>query len=403
VNRVEQAIQEVPTERVVELARAFCSIPSPGGAEGPLAEAVAETLSQPGIDVHLEEVVAGRPNVIATVTGTGQRPPLVLNGHLDASVHTGRWSHDPHDPWIEGNRLYAGGITDMKGAVAAMAAATEAAARMTLPGDLIFQAVMHHDGTGLGTKYALASEGPREGFAICGEPSALSIHTANGGALKFEVKLSGRSAHISRREEAVDTLPAAVQVYRAINVHSFAHEPDPRLPKLPRLLIGQLTAGTAPAAVADAAVIRGDIRTVPGMDRRRVRAELASVVDAACPPPVQATVRILSAHQPFVGAADGPLVDTITAAHEAIRGGPPRISSDLPGQAFVTDAAALADAGLATVVYGAADWHFAPDEWVDISELADSARIYLAVAMTLGLAGAGDGGTSPGGPARSDR
>jgi len=381
---IEEAIQGVQAERVVELARAFCTIPSPGGQEGPLAEAIAETLSQPGIEVHIEEVVAGRPNVIATVKGDGRRPPLVLNGHLDASVHPGGWSHDPCDPWIDSGRLYAGGITDMKGAVAAMTAATEAAARMTLPGDLIFQAVMHHDGTGLGTKYALASEGPYEGYAICGEPSGLAIHTGNGGALKFEIVLSGRSAHISRQEEGIDTLPVAVEVYRSIARHSFAHQPHPRLPDLPRMLIGQLTAGHGPAAVADTSVIRGDVRTVPGMDRQSVRAELSAAVEAVRPPDVGARIRILSGHQPFLGCTGGPLVDAISRAHEAVRGTAPRITNELPGQAFVTDAASLAKAGLDTVVYGAANWHFAPDESVDIQELADSARVYLGVAMTLG-------------------
>ena len=381
---IEHAAGEVDTDRVLELTRAFCAIPSPGGGEGPLADAIAETLSQPGIEVHLEEVVAGRPNVIATVKGAGLRPPLVLNGHMDAGIHPGRWSHDPFDPWLDGDRLYAGGISDMKGAVAAMAAATEAAARVALPGDLIFQAVMHHDGTGLGTKYALASEGPRDGYAICGEPSSLAIHTANGGALKFEVVLSGRSAHISRKEEGIDTLPVAVEAYRAITAHTFAHEPHPRLPDLPRMLVGQVQGGDAPAAVADTSVIRGDIRTVPGMDRQRVRAEISSIVGAVLPEDVRARVRIISAHQPFLGVTGGPLVDAIAAAHKAVTGAAPRITNDLPGQAFVTDAAALSEAGLATVVYGAGDWHYAPDEWVSVQELADSARVYLAVAMTLG-------------------
>jgi acetylornithine deacetylase/succinyl-diaminopimelate desuccinylase-like protein len=381
---IEQAAGEIDTDRVLELTRAFCAIPSPGGGEGPLADAIAETLSQPGIDLHLEEVVAGRPNVIATVKGAGLRPPLVLNGHMDAGIHPGRWSHDPFDPWLDGDRLYAGGISDMKGAVAAMAAAIEAAARVALPGDLIFQAVMHHDGTGLGTKYALASEGPRDGYAICGEPSSLAIHTANGGALKFEVVLSGRSAHISRKEDGIDTLPVAVEAYRAITAHTFAHEPHPRLPDLPRMLVGQVQGGDAPAAVADTSVIRGDIRTVPGMDRQRVRAEISSIVGAVLPEDVRARVRIISAHQPFLGVTGGPLVDAIAAAHKAVTGTAPRITNDLPGQAFVTDAAALSEAGLATVVYGAGDWHYAPDEWVSVQELADSARVYLAVAMTLG-------------------
>lgn len=386
---IDEITRLIETERVTELARKFCAIPSPGGAEGEVAEAIAETLSQPGIEVHIEEVVAGRPNVIATVKGTGSRLPLVLNGHLDAGVHEGGWSHDPFDPWIENGRMYAAGITDMKGAVAAMTAATEAAARVPLPGDLIFQAVMHHDGSGLGTKYALASEGPREGYAICGEPSGLAIHTANGGALKFEVRLSGRSAHISRAEEGIDTLPVAIEVYRGIAGHTFAHEPHPRLPDLPRLLIGQIVGGEAPAAVADTTVIRGDLRIVPGMDRQTVRAEICSIVEEVRPPDVQARVRITTAHQPFVGVTEGPLVDAIVAAHQAVRGSAPRITNELPGQAFVTDAASLADVGLATVVYGASQWHFAPDEYVDLGELADSARVYLAVAATLGAGAEG--------------
>jgi acetylornithine deacetylase/succinyl-diaminopimelate desuccinylase-like protein len=248
---------------------------------------------------------------------------------------------------------------------------------------------MHHDGSGRGTKYALASEGPREGYAICGEPSGLAIHTANGGALKFEVLLSGRSAHISRAEEGIDTLPVAIEVYRGIAGHAFAHEPHPRLPDLPRLLIGQIAGGEAPAAVAGSTVIRGDLRIVPGMDRQGVRAEISSIVEEVRPPDVRARVRITTAHQPFIGVTEGPLVDAIAAAHQAVRGSAPRITNELPGQAFVTDAASLADAGLATVVYGASQWHFAPDEYVDLGELADSARVYLAVAATLGAGAEG--------------
>jgi acetylornithine deacetylase/succinyl-diaminopimelate desuccinylase-like protein len=386
MNHFEAANKLITVERVVELARELCAIPSPGGEEAAVGEAIAAVLEPlDGVEVEIEEVVAGRTNVIATVRGDGRRPPLVLNGHLDASIHEVGWRHDPFDPWIEGSRLFAGGITDMKGTVAAMVATLEGAANVeVLPGDLVLQAVMHHDGTGLGTKYALASDGPDVGYAICGEPSSSAIHTANGGAFKFEVVLSGRSAHISRLEEGIDVLPVAVDVYSRLSQHSFAHQPHPRLPDLPRVLVGQLVAGTAPAAVAESATIRGDIRTVPGMERAGVRQELESVVVAALPEGISSRVRITSAHQPFLGATSGPLVDAIASAHREIVGKPPVVTNELPGQAFVTDAATLAAVGLETVVYGAADWHFAPNESVDINELTASARVYLAVALSLG-------------------
>ena len=389
-HRVTTAVR---TERVVELARALCSVPSPLGEEGRVGALVAELLDQPGIDVHHEEVVAGRPNVIATVRGDGVRPPLVLNGHLDATIQPDGWSRDPFEPWVRDGRVHAGGITDMKGAVASMIAATEAAAALGgLPGDLILQAVMHHDGTGLGTKYALASEGPHEGFAICGEPSGLAIHTGNGGVVKFEIAFAGRSAHVCRAEDGIDTIPAALAVYGALREHRFAHDPHPRLPDLPRMLVGQFVAGTSPAHVAARTVLRGDIRTVPGLDRVAVRRELEAVVAAACPGDVTARVRIVSSHHPFLGATEGALVDAISAGHASLRGGAPRITNELPGQAFVTDAADLVAAGLETVVYGPGEWRHAPDEGVAVDELVDAARVYLGVALSLGTtSGAGAG------------
>ncbi|HEV7762636.1 MAG TPA: M20/M25/M40 family metallo-hydrolase [Acidimicrobiales bacterium] len=380
---IDKAMTAVSVDRAAEIATRLCAIPSPTGEEERCAEAVAEILDVPGIEVHLEHVVAGRPNVVATVKGTGDRAPLVLNGHLDASIHEGPWRHDPFDPWREGNRLFGGGITDMKGAVAAMVAATEAAAAFgPLPGDLVLHAVMHHDTIGLGAKYVLTSEGPTEGFGICGEPSGLAIHTANGGAAKFEITVSGTTAHVSRQEDGSDALAGAVEVYGALRDLAVPHDPCERLPDLPRLQVGELHAGYAPGAVADRAVVRGDLRTVPGMNRQVVRAALEACVAEACPPGLATRVRLLAVQKPFLGVTGGPLVDAITAAHAATRGAPPRITNELPGQAFVTDAADMAAAGLDTVVYGVGEWHHAPDEWIDVDELADSARVYLAVAAT---------------------
>jgi acetylornithine deacetylase/succinyl-diaminopimelate desuccinylase-like protein len=377
-----RAVQAISRERVVELATRMCSIPSPIGGEGELADYVAGELRKTPARVHVDSVVAGRPNVITRVPGRGSRAPLVLNGHLDATPYQDNWKHDLRAPWIDNDRLYGAGITDMIGAVACMLAATEAAAGMDdLPGDLIFQAVMHHDGTGLGTKYELASNPPEFAYAICGEPSDLAIHTGNGGAFKFEIELRGRTQHVSRSEDAVDTLPCAVDLYRALNAHTFSFDRHERLPELPRLLIGELHAGTGAAHVAERAVLRGDLRTVPGMTRDGLHDELAALAEAACRGGVEASVRITSAHQPFIGEVDGPLVSAIQRVHQEVRGSAVRITNELPGQAFVTDAADLSKAGLETVIYGPGQWRHQPDEGIDVDELVDTAHIYLALAL----------------------
>ena len=382
----ERAATAIDTRRVVDLARALCSVSSDDPrAEGPRAEIIADALDRAGAEVHIADVVEGRPNVIARVKGDGRRAPLVLQGHIDAGVYQTGWTRHAHSPWESGGRLYGGGVTDMLGGVAAMAAAVEAATGFgPLPGDLVLHATMYHDGIGLGSKYALMTEGPDEGYGICGEPSDLNIHTGNGGAFKFEITLTGSPAHVSRMESAVDTLRPAVAVYDRLVDHEFSHRPEPRLPDLPRLLVGELKAGDSPAAVAESATIRGDLRYVPGMDRVTVRQEILDIVDGVVPDEVARRVRIIGVHQPFLGATSGPLIDAISAAQAAIVGHVPRVTNELPGQAFVTDAADLVAAGLETVVYGVGAWYYAPDEWVWIDHLAGSARVYLAVAAMLG-------------------
>lgn len=370
-------------DRVVELALAMCGVRQPDETEEERARVIASLLDQPGIEVELDWVLPRRPNVVARVRGDRGGPGLLLNGHIDASYHPGKWTHDPHQPWIEGTRIYGAAVTDMLGALASMIAATEAAAHIgPPPGDLVFLAVMHHDTIGLGAKYALsAGSWPR--YGICGEPSCLEIHIANGGAVKFELRLSGRLAHISRREDGIDALAAAVDVARALRGASLTFEAHPRMPDLPLLHVGELHAGLAPGAVADAAVVRGDIRTLPSMTRQSVRADLEHVIASACPDEVSWELDLTAVQHHFLGVDGGPLVDALAQTHEAVRGEAAKVTSRLPGQAFVTDAADMAAAGIETVVYGPADWRFVPDESVEIDELVDAARVYLGTAMRL--------------------
>lgn len=382
---LESALAAVDDDRTIELATACCSIPSPPGEEAALAEFIADVLDRKGIDVHVEDVVAGRPNVVARVPGAGLAPPLVLNGHIDASIYPTGWSADPFKPWRDGNRLYGGGITDMQGALAAMVTAVEAApAAGTLPGDLILHAVMHHDTIGLGAKFLMVSEGPNSGYGICGEPSDLAIHTANGGAIKWQIRLRGSGGHISRMESGVDALAAAHAVYAALSQLEFDHEPCDRLPDLPRSLVGMVRGGMAPGAIAEEAFIEGDVRTVPGMTRNGVLQQLRDVTQAVCGEGIEIRVRSTAVQQQFFGATDGPLVDSLSTAHEAALGAAPRITNELPTQAFVTDAADMVAGGLETVVYGVGAWHYAPDEWVDVDQLVGSARAYLGAAVGLG-------------------
>jgi len=43
----------------------------------------------------------------------------------------------------------------------------------------------------------------------------------------------------------------------------------------------------------------------------------------------------------------------------------------------------MAAAGIESVIYGPAAWHYQPDEYIDIDEMTNAARVYLAAALHL--------------------
>jgi acetylornithine deacetylase/succinyl-diaminopimelate desuccinylase-like protein len=134
--------------------------------------------------------------------------------------------------------------------------------------------------------------------------------------------------------------------------------------------------------------VSGDVRTVPSQTWATVRADLERVVAARSRPGVEARVRCLVRQRAFQGPRSGVLFDALSAAHARVRGGPVGVDVDTAAQCFVTDAVDMAQAGIETLVYGPAAWHYEPDEWIDIDEMADAARVYLATAgILMGLPG----------------
>jgi succinyl-diaminopimelate desuccinylase len=383
---LRDAIGVIHTDRVIEFARAITAAKETDGKEGDRATVVADLLSHPRVEIHVDPVLPGRPNVIARVRGTGGAPGVLLNGHLDAGYVQAGWSHDPHDPWQVGTRLHGGAISDMLGGLASMMATIEAAASIDpLPGDIVLLANMYHDSNGLGTKYALASESDWPKFGINGEPTSSGILTTHGGCVKFQIDFSGKVAHVSRSEEGIDALSAAVDVYQALRSFAFTHTPDPNLSAHPRFTVGVLQAGYAAAAVPDSAVLKGDVRTVPGMDWQTVRADLERVVADAVPAGsgVGTKIGCLVRQRPFVGPTSGVLFDAVRAGHHDVYGSDPAVNAERAAQSFVTDAVDMAQAGVETLIYGPGSWHFEPDEFIDVDEMTKAAQVYLATAYRL--------------------
>ncbi|MEN9933789.1 MAG: hypothetical protein RLZZ387_368 [Chloroflexota bacterium] len=348
----------------------------PGGAgEGAVARFIAGWLEEAGLEVHLDEVRPGRPNVVAVARGTGGGQTLLLNGHIDTVGVAGM--EQPHEPRIEGDRLYGRGAYDMKCGVAACMAAVAQARGMGLRGDVIFTAVMDEEYAGLGT-IDVASR-YRADAALIAEPTELELVVAHKGFVWLEVETRGAAAHgsIPGRVDAIAKMGRVLVELDALSRRLLAHPTHP--------LLGSGTAhaslisgGQELSSYPERCVLSVERRTIPGESPEQAEAELTDIVArlAAGDPELRATVRRGVSREPMETAADAPLPTMVRRHAAAVTGGEPAVV----GVHYWTDAASLAQAGIPTVLFGpgGAGAH-ALVEWVDLATVRQCAAIYRRV------------------------
>ena len=380
-------IDAVDGELVVELAKGLCRRPSPRGEEKPAAVYLAEQLDRLGFEVELQDVVEDRPNVVAILRGDPDFQSCLLNGHIDHPLPVGTWRHDPADPWVEDGVVYGGGIQDMKGGVAALCAGAAAIARAKLDrrGDVILTAVMHHDTTGVGTKYFLGACPWRIDAGINGEPTNLAVQLFHGGAWIWEIEIGGITRHQSRLEEGVNAITGMLQILQRLDVGALTYTPDPAHPFLPRLVVGTIQGGGAASSTAERCIAQGDVRFLPTMSIDQLKRDLQRVVERVCreTPGLSGKVSTVRHQWSYAMPEDAPVVQSVVQAHLRVTGARPTITSGLPSGAFITDAADMVRRGIPTAIYGPAAWNTTADEGIPIADLVTASRVYAVACADL--------------------
>jgi acetylornithine deacetylase/succinyl-diaminopimelate desuccinylase-like protein len=147
---------------VVELARDLIRLDTtnPPGDEHLAIQHLERVLSAAGIESARYESVPGRPNLVARITGRGEAPPLLLQGHVDVVTTVNQtWQHPPFAGEIVGGYLWGRGALDMKGGVAMMVSAAVRAHRQGgAPGDLVLTMLADEEAGGnCGAKWLVDS------------------------------------------------------------------------------------------------------------------------------------------------------------------------------------------------------------------------------------------------------
>jgi len=119
---MSDAVYQRPAELLQRLIRFDTT--NPPGHERECVAYVRALLSEAGLQTTLVAQDPARPNLVARLSGQGQAPPLLLQGHVDVVPAEGqRWLHPPFEGTLVDGYLWGRGALDMKGGVAVMLAA----------------------------------------------------------------------------------------------------------------------------------------------------------------------------------------------------------------------------------------------------------------------------------------
>jgi len=190
---------------LLSLTQTLCRIPSwwrpapmrgraPVHNEMDVAERIAEELRKcPWLDVRIEEVSPGRPNVVA-FDGDPADTELLIAGHIDTVPPSGGWTIPQHE--VRDGRYHALGAADTKAAVAAGLLAAHKAGPTKGVGYLLY---CDEEYDFVGMKHFVAHHAevrPEATLSLCGAPA--QVMSGCRGLLEVAITLRGHGGHASR-------------------------------------------------------------------------------------------------------------------------------------------------------------------------------------------------------------
>lgn len=371
--------------RCAQLAAAMvrCDTRNPPGDETAILPLLSDVLIGLGAAVEVFEATPNRTSLLATVAAgaTGNRPTLLVNGHLDVvPVVESEWTLPPFGGVIRDARLYGRGACDMKGGIAAAIEGIRACqdAGVTPGCDVVFHLVADEETGGRwGTEALLRAGRIAADAAVVPEPTELRVGVAERGVLLAEITVSGQAAHGSDPAAGHSAIADAARLVLALQEADFGGPTHPLLGR-PTCNVGEISGGTAPNIVASRCVLGVDRRLLPGQTRDEVVAELDAVIRRTVPgADVELNVTTFAAGSELSAAHD------FVAAVRVAAGGHAQIHGSYLG----SDARFLRnELDIPTVVYGPGSMALAHrrDEYVPLSELSTAATTFARLFAQYG-------------------
>ena len=211
---------------VVELTKALIAAPSITPASGSVFDVLEAALLPLGFTV--DRFVAGEApdgpveNLLA-VRKAGPGPHFAFAGHLDVVPPGEGWTSGAFAPEVRGDQLYGRGAVDMKGSIAAFAAAVAA-----LPASGTLSLIITGDEEGPATYGTLAlmermaAAGLTPDICLVGEPTSAhrlgdTIKIGRRGSTVIDIEVPGRQGHVAYPHLADNPIPRLVRALAEID------------------------------------------------------------------------------------------------------------------------------------------------------------------------------------------
>jgi succinyl-diaminopimelate desuccinylase len=412
---VSRVLGEVDRDELIELSAELVRInsvwdPEAGTSEQPAADLVARWARQQGFGVTVDEVAPGRPNAVLTWTSGPGEKTLMFEGHTDVVTpgDPAAWRYAPFGAEIVEGRMYGRGTNDTKGNLAAMLIAMAALKRsqVRLAGTIIGGVLCDEEDQMIGVQDFIrrGHADAVTGAVIC-EPEDGLICASQKGAIRARYTITGRMSHGAMPLSGLNTAPAVARLVEGL--HQLERDAGDGLGRddllgwpsfTPTVIRSPATGPPQLNVVPGQARVLVDVRTIPGLSHADARADLTKLaaevqqqtqemyaaydrqrnltrdldlrveVEFLTDRPCTWTER----HDPIVRAADW--------ATRRLTGREP-IYAGVPGATDGTYLWALKGIPIVTIGAGDREVPHQVDEWVDLEQLHETAKIYALTAL----------------------
>jgi acetylornithine deacetylase/succinyl-diaminopimelate desuccinylase-like protein len=413
---------------------------NPPGNERAAIEYLQAILAGAGFECEMLGAVPERPNLVARLRGADENsthPTLCYLGHVDTVLaDASEWTHNPWSGVLADGCVWGRGSLDMKSQVAAEVAAAVTLARegwRPARGELLLVVVVDEETGGeLGAKWLtethpekvrcdmLLNEGGGPHLEIDGQ-RYYGVCCAEKGVFRFTVTTDGAAGHASMPKLGENALlkmgsvlerfasrqptlqPTAEPLAFLRGIGEDEHDPagslerlsdrDPRLPRMLEPMFGVTFAPTKISAsekinvIPSKAELRVDCRVPPGLGEQDARRAIEQVLGGLEGLKIEFTERVNGNRSPI----SSPLMEALAAWVSGHDPGAKTVPTILPG---FTDSRHFRAAFPECVAYGFFPQRHqslletqalihAPDERIDVRDLAWAAEFYRALAAGL--------------------